>query len=342
MLDEAKLFIDNELVSSYKRHPMKFTVRSDDYGIGQHSIKAVAVGETGLEGEDEIQLSIVVATPIITPLPMTGLNETSVNFNGILVNDGGDEKTVCGICWSTSPEPSINSDHTELGSLKDTFQIQVSGLTPNTSYYAKFYSANESGISYGEEILFSTFVTANSAKDYDGNVYQLATIGDQVWMAENLKTTHYPNGDDLQLFTDMYMSYWPLDATQNKRIYCYYGNSEDNADTYGALYSWVTAVNARLSPDEQMAIVQGVCPTGFHVPSNKEWEELELYLGMTEEEVILKNVYRGEGLRGMLKDSSKLYWLDPNEGATNTSGFSALPGGYINYAGSFIGKGTQA
>jgi uncharacterized protein (TIGR02145 family) len=151
-------------------------------------------------------------------------------------------------------------------------------------------------------------------KDIDGNVYNTVTIGTQTWMKENLKTTHYANGTAIPLITGN--SNWEA-LTDTSKAYCWYDNdSATNANTYGALYTWSAAMNGAASSSSSPSSIQGVCPTGWHLPSDDEWTTLTDYLG-------------GEAVAGgKLKETGTTHWQSPNEGATNESGFTALPGGY--------------
>jgi uncharacterized protein (TIGR02145 family) len=134
--------------------------------------------------------------------------------------------------------------------------------------------------------------------DGDGNEYDTVVIGTQVWFAENLKTTKYNNGVSIPLVTDN--TKW---ASSTSSAFCWYDNNPDYKNSYGALYNW-WAVN-----------VSFLCPVGWHVPSKEEWKILVDYLG-------------GEYIAGgKLKESGVTNWLDPNEGATNETSFTALPGG---------------
>jgi uncharacterized protein (TIGR02145 family) len=136
--------------------------------------------------------------------------------------------------------------------------------------------------------------------DIDGNVYNTVTIGTQVWMASNLKTTKYMDGIAIPLVTDG--TAWSNLSTPG---YCWNKNdASTNKSTYGALYNGYTVNTGKL------------CPTGWHVPSDAEWTVLTTYLG-------------GEAVAGgKLKETGTSHWYTPNEGATNSSGFAALPGGY--------------
>jgi uncharacterized protein (TIGR02145 family) len=161
---------------------------------------------------------------------------------------------------------------------------------------------------------------AQPVRDVDGNVYPAVTIGSQVWMAKNLQTTRYPDGTPIPLVDSIPV--WDV-LDENSKAYCWYGDDEKNKNTYGALYTWAAAMNGTESSDANPSRVQGICPTGWHLPSDTEWEELETYLG-------------GSSVAGgKMKQTGTTNWADPNEGATNESGFTGLPGGYRSNGGTF-------
>jgi uncharacterized protein (TIGR02145 family) len=171
--------------------------------------------------------------------------------------------------------------------------------------------------------LLSSFMAATEAqtvKDIDGNAYPVVTIGSQVWMAKNLQTTRYPDGTPIPL-VDTITAWDVLD--ENSRAYCWFGDEINNKDTYGALYTWAAAMKGAESSDANPSGVQGVCPTGWHLPSNAEWEELERFLGGT------------DVAGGKMKEAGTTHWADPNTDATNESGFTGLPGGYRSNIGTF-------
>jgi len=154
--------------------------------------------------------------------------------------------------------------------------------------------------------------------DIDGNTYQTIKIGDQWWMAENLKVTHYRNGDPIPHVTDG--GTW---AGLSTGAYCEYDNDPANVATYGRLYNWFAADDSR-----------GIAPEGWHIPSDSEWKQLEIYLGMSQSEADAVN-WRGTDEGGKLKEAGITHWNPPNTGATNESGFTALPGGCRSYYGTF-------
>ena len=162
--------------------------------------------------------------------------------------------------------------------------------------------------------------TTDVCVDIDGNIYQTIQIGDQLWMAENLKVTHYNNGDEIP--NNLSNSEWA--STSSGATAIYDGNA-NNVDTYGNLYNWDAVDDER-----------GICPEGFHVPTDDEYKELEMYLGMSESEA---NDYgwRGTNEGSNLAGSAEL-WADgylENNSEFGTSGFTARPGGYRSYYGGY-------
>jgi uncharacterized protein (TIGR02145 family) len=158
--------------------------------------------------------------------------------------------------------------------------------------------------------------------DADSNYYSVVTIGTQNWMAENLKTTHYSDGNPIPGITSE--NNWSALSSKGP-AYCWYNNdSTTYAHTYGALYNWPAAMNSAPSSTANPSGVQGICPTGWHLPSDTEWKVLTDYLG-------------GMSVAGgKLKETGKTHWASPNTGATNESGFTALPGGACDQNGQFI------
>jgi uncharacterized protein (TIGR02145 family) len=150
-------------------------------------------------------------------------------------------------------------------------------------------------------------LTSDTISDIEGNVYHTITIGTQEWMVENLKTTKFNDGTSIPLITDN--TTWSNLSTDG---YCWYNNDAATyKNTYGALYNWYAVNTGKLAP------------TGWHVPTDAEWATLINYLG-------------GESVAGgKLKETGTTHWRSPNTGATNESGFTALPGGGRNYYGIF-------
>jgi len=171
-------------------------------------------------------------------------------------------------------------------------------------------------------VLLTHKIQAQSVTDYDGNVYNTVSIGTQVWMKENLKVTHYTNGDNVTNISDG--DAW-ANLTTGARCYLY-NDSVTYAPVYGALYNWF-AVNDN----------RKLCPAGWHVPSDAELNILVIYLDHTVDTTAMD--WSGTDIGGKLKEAGTLHWNFPNIGATNTSGFSALPAGGRGFNGLFGGLG---
>jgi len=146
--------------------------------------------------------------------------------------------------------------------------------------------------------------------DFDGNVYNTIVIGNQVWMAENLKVTHYRNGELIPNVTNN--AEW---AGLSSGAYSSYDNNNSNVSDYGFLYNW-HAVNDN----------RNLAPEGWHVPTEDDWQQLDRYLGMSDSQ-INGSYDRGTDEGGKIKETGTSHWNSPNTGATNSSGFSAVPGG---------------
>jgi uncharacterized protein (TIGR02145 family) len=153
-------------------------------------------------------------------------------------------------------------------------------------------------------------VQAQTVTDIDGNVYNTVTIGTQVWMKENLKTTKYNDGTAIPNITDN--TAW---AALRTGAYSDNNNTPANSTIYGRLYNWYAVDNDAITKVESNG-GKNVCPTGWHVPADTEWTTLTTYLG-------------GESVAGgKLKETGTTHWASPNTVATNETGFTALPGGY--------------
>lgn len=171
-------------------------------------------------------------------------------------------------------------------------------------------------------IAFISFISSNIyaqiVVDYDGNIYNTVTIGSQTWMKENLKVTHYLNGTAIPNVSNT--NTW---KTMTSGAYCYFDNTIANGSTYGLLYNWYAATDTNK-----------ICPLGWHIPSDTDWNILTHFLDASVDTTAIG--WSGTDIGGQLKETGTVLWNSPNTGATNSSGFSALPGGYRNLYGSFM------
>jgi uncharacterized protein (TIGR02145 family) len=151
--------------------------------------------------------------------------------------------------------------------------------------------------------------------DENSNNYPIVKIGQQIWMAENLRTTKYRNGDLIGTTTPATLD---ITSETTPKYQWAYGGNESNVATYGRLYTWFVVTDSR-----------SVCPTSWHVPTDPELTALTTYLG-------------GSSIAGgKLKESGFTHWSSPNTGATNETGFTALPSGYRYNDGNFYVKGAN-
>ncbi|MBI5184526.1 MAG: chitobiase/beta-hexosaminidase C-terminal domain-containing protein [Nitrospinae bacterium] len=203
--------------------------------------------------------------------------------------------------------------YTTDGSDPDTSSlVYASPISISATTTLKFFSIDKAG--NRETVKTKEYVIkkksgggggGTTVTDIDGNAYNTVTIGTQRWMKENLKVTKYRNGEAIPTTRD-------ISAETSPKYQWAYNGNESNVSTYGRLYTWYAATDSR-----------GVCPAGWHLPTDAEWTTLMDYLG-------------GESAAGgKMKESGTTHWNSPNTSADNSSGFTALPGGYRYYDGSF-------
>lgn len=246
--------------------------------------------------------------PVLTTAAVTAITQTTAKCGGSIISDGGTIITAKGVCWSSVKNPTIADSKTLDGTGAGNFTSDIIGLIYNTTYYVRAYATNSAGTGYGSAMSFKTQQGGGyTITDIDGNIYHTVSIGTQVWMVENLKTTRYNDGIVLPLVTNS--TSW-LNLTTP--AYCWYNNDASAyKNTYGALYNWYAVNTGKLAPK------------GWHVPTDAEWTTLTTYLG-------------GDTVAGgKLKEIDTTHWQSPNTGATNETGFTALPGGFRDLGGKF-------
>ena len=201
---------------------------------------------------------------------------------------------------STTMEVVLQNGTVELHSIAEIINVN-------------FISVNQSQHSCGATNVHNPSKTYGTMNDQQGNEYKTIVIGAQEWMAENLKTTIYRNGNVIDNLTDD--SQW-FGLTTG--AWASYNNDNQYDCPYGKVYNWFAVADPRY-----------LCPTGWHVPTDGEWTTLYDYLGG------LGSEFAG----GKMKTTGSQYWNSPNQYATNESGFSGLPGGYRDYYGDFSNVG---
>ena len=286
---EGRLDLDNcQRIFSAGPGKGSFTIEEADFG-GRFSIRAYAVNKKGVAYGEIISSSNTIR---FAYLYVHYISQNSAQLDSKVYGSTGER----GFCWSTSPNPTLNNNHVKEGSGEGTFSTNLTDLQPNTRYYVRAYAKDEYGICHlSEEINFVTYQACpSSVQDYDGNTYGVVSIGSQCWMKENLRTTHLNNGTAITLVQDS--TAW---ANRTTGAYCYY-----NKTNYGNLYNYYAVAYGNL------------CPSGWHVPSYDE-VFTTLYYALD-----------ASNVGGKMKVTGTTYWMSPNTGATNSTGFSARGGGY--------------
>lgn len=266
---------------------------------------------------------------------LTTLKETrsgsSVAFSGGTVTAyNGELITSRGVCWSNTTIPTISDNKTVDGSGPGYFKSTLQGLKPNTTYFIRMYAIMNGKKLYGDVV---TFKTNDIVTDIDGNIYNTVTIGKQVWTVENLSTTRYQNGDLIQTTIPSNLD---IKYETNPKYQWVYDDDVRKVKQYGRLYTWYVAVDPR-----------GICPVGWHVPSDEEWTILQNYLienrfnydELTQFNEIAKSLASTVGW-GFSQERGTPGNTDYAE-SINKTGFTGLPGGYRDYDGNFLNFGRN-
>jgi uncharacterized protein (TIGR02145 family) len=226
---------------------------------------------------------------------------------GLTVKPDGGTDFICGIYMGTLQDPATTGTQFQIGSDTGFFLGQITGLTPATQYFIMAYAKNATGENFGEEV---SLTTPALITDYDNNVYETVRTGSQLWMAANLKTSRYLNGDAINTTDPVSLD---ISGENEPKYQWAYEGSGSNESVYGKLYTYFAITDSRK-----------VCPDGWHIPSDAEWGTLESDLG-------------GFNIAGSwLKEAGNSHWIAPyNLDAHNISLYSALPGGYRKSDGEF-------
>jgi uncharacterized protein (TIGR02145 family) len=289
----------------------------------RYYVVAYARNNLGTGYGNVISFVTIITKPVVSTSSVTAISASTAAVGGMVTSNGGADVTERGIYWGTSASPETNGTKQQSGSGTGSFSYILTGLSQNTTYYIKAYAINSEGESRGSVVSFTTGVssltgskiynpdlTYGNVTDIEGNSYKTIVVGTQTWFAENLKTTTNNDGSLIPNVTDNNL--WTGLTTP---AYCWYENNIDNKDLTGAKYNWYAVNTGKL------------CPTGWHVPSDAEWTVLTDYLGGT------------DVAGAKIKETGRTHWISPNEGATNSSGFTSLPGGQRQEDGIFTGLG---
>jgi uncharacterized protein (TIGR02145 family) len=272
-------------------------------------VRAYATNNAGTAYGDEVSFTtVLIVVPTLTTTTISSITTTTAISGGNITADGGGAITARGVCWALISTPTTSNFTTSNGTGTGTFVSNLTGLTPGTTYYVRAYAINSAGTAYGNQDRFCTKIA-----DADGNTYSTVTIGTQVWMAENLKTTMY--NDKTAIPYVINKTAWTGLTTP---AYCWASDfASGYYQTYGASYNWYAVDTRKL------------CPTGWQVPTDEDFKILELHLGLTETEA---NAFGWRGTDQSIPLKSTSGWLNNGNG-TNTSGFTALPGNLRGLSG---------
>jgi uncharacterized protein (TIGR02145 family) len=295
-------------------------------------VRAYATNSVGTSYGNEVVFTTRNGIVVLSTQPVVNITTSGAESGGEITDDGGAAIISRGICWGNLPNPDLqnNVGFTNDGSGAGYYASSMTGLESNTQYYVRAYATNSVGTYYGAEYPFTTeFLCGGSIIDpRDGTAYTTVQIGDQCWFSENLNIG--------TMISDL------IDQTNNglTEKYCY-DNNESNCDIYGGLYLWDEMMDYQASDNGNPGTSEGICPDGWHLATEAEWQNLEIFLGMDPNTVLMEG-WRGDDEGGQLKTTGTTYWLSPNTGATDAHGFSALPGGRRNVDGGFQDLGIEA
>ena len=187
--------------------------------------------------------------PTLTTTDVTNITGATATSGGIVLDEGSGRVVERGICWSENVSPTIYDNKRLEDGGAGTFVSNMSNLNGSTIYYVRAYATNDAGTGYGNEINFKTapnainfseWITYGNLTDQEGNIYKTVKIGEQTWMAENLRTTHYQDGSQIPNVTNI--DSWNL---LTNGAYCFYDNDSLYKNVYGALYNWYTVTDQR-------------------------------------------------------------------------------------------------
>ncbi len=297
-------------------------------------VRAFAINSAGTAYGNQVSfVTVSNSLATLTTLDVTNITSNSARSGGSIVNSGGSTITQRGICWSTSNNPTTANSKAVFDSSFNSFSLALSNLNPSTTYYVRSFAVNSAGTAYGNQVSFTTLANTNngsqfntsltygSVSDIDGNTYKTIQIGAQTWMAENLRVTKYRNGSSISIVLDS--TQW---RSRTTGAWSYYNNDTAKNIPYGKLYNWYAVVDTGR-----------ICPSGWHVPTDAEWNTL---VGKLDSAYSPTNALQSTSAGSRMKSTGTLYWTGSNQGATNSAGFSAVESRNRSSNGPFGGDGN--
>ncbi len=322
-LSVVRFYVDDAIVSSSSVSPYSHSWKTSDDTIGCHTIKATAFDEDGEEATDNITVMVMGNPSTNTPPPQSAFQAfiTSIPAGGFV--SFTDQSTNSPTNWSWDFGDGSSS----------TLQNPQHIYSSEGAYTVTLTASNSHGSHIEQKIDYIKVVgqSCGIVTDINGNLYNTVQIGSQCWMASNLKASKYPDGTNIPLVTDN-IEWANLGDNNTDDAYCFVNkNANNEADTYGALYTWAAAMGDNAVSGSNSNDLQGICPDGWHLPSEVDCLNLIDILG------IWCNV------GGKMKETGTSHWTSPNTDADNSSGFSALPSGTRDISlGIFSALGNNA
>jgi len=302
-----------------------FTNQNEYFFDTEHSVgsvpghtnyyRAFCKNSLGIGYGDELYFTLIsTSIPTVLTSSISQITSSGAVSGGNAISDGGSSVTAKGVAYDTSQNPNTANNVSSNGSGLGLFTCTLTGLMASTSYYVRAYATNSLGTGYGSQMSFTTSPAcfgSPTVTDVNGNSYNTIQIGKQCWTKSNLIASKYRNGDNIP--SGLSSSAW---QNTTSGAYAIYNNDTVNDGLYGKLYNHYAVTDSR-----------GLCPTGWHVPSDVEWTTLENQLGGAS--------VAGGALKSTAIQPASGGWYSPNTGATNSSGFTALPGGLRDLNGDF-------
>lgn len=302
----------------------------------KYYVRAYATNSAGTAYGNQLEFTTAlgIGLPVVTTEAVTEIDRHTAVSGGEVISDGGGEITARGVCWSTSPDPTIDDEKTEDGDGLGSFVSNISNLLSDTRYYLRAYATNEAGTGYGDELEFTTLQEGIVA-DIDGNIYQTVMIGNQEWMAENLRVKTYNNGDPIS--GPLQDDDWANAGANGQAVYGIFKlgrpgtdgieTTAQMVDFYGKLYNWYVVET------------ENICPAGWRVPGSEDWDELanfvvsqgvDTFLVSNELKICrqIDSPLPGCAVSGV--EDHPLWRADDEHIAKDTYGLGLVPSGFIH------------
>ena len=351
----------NDFTGGRAKVPSQFDINNPPTTCTQDAIticNLVAVFDSLTKRIDSISQAIEAArqeiealkTLLVTTdsIPVNTIAANTAKVYGTVVFDGGKPDTKRGILYSTS-DLNLKLNATGVDSVmsngtgKGSYDCNLKRLVPCTQYFVRAFAFNDVDTAYGDVMNFTTlpFTCGNTLTDIDGNEYGTLQLGSQCWMQQNLRTKHFADG------TSIPVGGGGLVNQTGPRRYA----PSDNLNIFGYLYNWDAAMNGSASSSTNPSGVQGVCPAGWHLPSDAEWTQLTSFIASNPDNVcgndpdnIVRSMVSSEVWNTWGACPTQTCLLCTDFSTNNSTGFSVLPAGtwHVNGALGHVSQGYES